>query len=67
LPFIDIFGDDHRPKSAPQSHRNCVKEKRSLGVGAWQGGSAIAFTNYAVQVYSFKLGRAPFAWILRVT
>jgi hypothetical protein len=53
----EIFEDDHGLKSAPQSHRDYIKGKAILDIGAWQGDSAIAFAKYARRVYSFELGQ----------
>jgi FkbM family methyltransferase len=62
----EIFEDDHGLKSAPQSHRDYIKGKAILDIGAWQGDSAIAFAKYARRVYSFELGPEPYGAMVRI-
>jgi hypothetical protein len=61
----EVFEDDHGLKSAPQSHRDYVKGKVILDVGAWVGDSAVALAKYAARVYSFELSPGAFEGMVR--
>jgi FkbM family methyltransferase len=65
-PSEGIFEDDHGLKSAPQSHRDYIKEKAILDIGASEGDSAIAFAKYAKRIYSFELSPMPFERLVRI-
>jgi FkbM family methyltransferase len=62
----EAFEDDHGLRSAPQSHRDYIKNRAILDIGAFVGDSAIALAKHARRVYSFELSPSAFRTMLRV-
>jgi len=58
--------DDHGLMLVPQHHRDYIKTRAILDIGAWTGDSALILSRYGRMVYSFELSPGLFRTLVRV-